>query len=174
MKLQPLLGQSLGLINIGARKATLWVFGLLFFWHLYAPAAIAHPQQITIAFSLENYDFSQFFGEFTGQTGIDVGFAKVSTSDMKMEVLTMADRRSLPDAIIIPGDMLGLDVAAYSEVPDAWITSGLEQDKKALGMVDGQLVGIPLIAGNHLVLYYNKSLVEAPAQNMGCPDPAAK
>lgn len=122
-------------------------------------------QTITLAFSLENYDMSHFFDEFKERSGVDLQFAKVETSDLKMEILTRADARSLPDAIIVPGDLLGLTVASFSDVPEQWISGQTNARNRQHGMVSGKLKGIPLIAGNHLVLYYNKKLIRNPARN---------
>lgn len=128
-------------------------------------AAPTYGQTITLAFSLENYDMSHFFEEFKKSSGVDVQFAKVETSDLKMEILTRADARSLPDAIIVPGDLLGLTVASFSDVPEQWISQQTNTKNRQHGMVSGALKGIPLIAGNHLVLYYNKALIRNPARN---------
>lgn len=124
-----------------------------------------YAQTITLAFSLEDYDMSHFFDEFKERSGVDLRFAQIETSDLKMEILTRADARSLPDAIIVPGDLLGLKVGSFSDVPEQWVSRQISARNRQHGMVSGKLKGIPLIAGNHLVLYYNKKLIKNPARN---------
>jgi len=125
----------------------------------------ARAETITLAYSLENYDLSSYFTQFTEKTGINIEFAQFSTSSMKGEILLRADAQSLPDALIVPGDLLGLDIAKFGVVPDEWLSPELSDNSVVLGKVAGLQKGVPIIAGNHLLLYYNKALVKTPPKN---------
>lgn len=119
--------------------------------------------KVSIAFSLENFDFRQLFIDNKSKLGFDVEVARITNSDMKVEVLSRIDSRSLPDAIIMPADMLGLARAQFSTIPDDWISPDISTSAKDLAKVNNRLKGIPIIAGNHLLLYYNKQHIKSPA-----------
>lgn len=125
----------------------------------------ARGETITLAYSLENYDLGRYFAEFTQQTGIDIEFAKLTTSGMKKELLLRADTQSLPDVVIVPGDLLGLEVASFSTVANDWLSPDILTTTLSHGQVRGIQKGVPIIAGNHLLLYFNKALVKDPAVN---------
>ena len=138
---------------------------VVFVGAIWLNVAWANANTITLAYSLENYDLSRYFETFTRQTGIQIHHAQLSTSDMKTEILVRADAHALPDAVIVPGDLLGLTVAEFGEVPANWLSAETTKNTRRHGKVKGVQLGIPIIAGNHLLLYYNKSHIAQPASN---------
>lgn len=122
-------------------------------------------KELTVAFAHENYDFYQIFEVFTAQTGIKIQPAAFASTELKVELLQRASRNQLPDAVIVPGDYIGLDEIEFSNVPTSWFLNTTGDKNKEAVKLNGQYKGIPIIAGNHLVLYYNKSLVQMPAKS---------
>lgn len=141
-----------------------FVSSLVFMFCTLFYVQLAKAETITLAYSLENYDLSRYFEQFTEQTGINIEFAQLTTSGMKTEILLRADSRSLPDAVIVPGDLLGLEVANFGVVSDDWLSLDITETTRRHGEVLGIQKGVPIIAGNHLLLYYNKSLQQTPAR----------
>lgn len=119
---------------------------------------------ITLAFSLENYDFKGVVEQFEAESGIRVNIAKIESSDMKVELLSRAEQGSLPDAVIIPADMLGLEDVNFSTISTTWLSEELAENLKPMSYVEGEIKGVPLIAGNHLLLYFNRELISKPAE----------
>ncbi|XOV78889.1 MAG: extracellular solute-binding protein [Aestuariibacter sp.] len=128
-----------------------------------AQETTGEDKNITMALSLGSYDFQSIFDDNRKQLGFDVVQARIDNADMKLEILTRIDTKALPDAIIMPSDTLGLEQARFSTIPRDWIDPHMSDSNLALAEVEGELKGIPLIAGNHLLLYYNKSLIQQPA-----------
>mgnify|MGYP001070914718 CR=1 FL=1 len=122
-------------------------------------------QSLSVAFAHENYDFFQLLELFELQTGIHVTPAAITTSRLKVELLQKASANQLPDAVIVPGDYIGLDEINFSRIPDEWFSPDTDRKHIQAVALDGHNYGVPVIAGNHLVLFYNKSLVTTPARN---------
>ena len=137
--------------------------GLIFLLGLNISSTTA--REITIASSVDDYDLSNYLEEFKQRTNIDVNFAALDSSNLKMELIIRADNGTLPDAIIVPGDFLGLETVNYSKVPRNWLTETQPQSSVQHGTVNGRLLGIPILSGNHLVLFYNKAFISEPARN---------
>ncbi len=80
---------------------------------------------------------------------------------LREEVLNQARTNTLPDILYVPSDFVGMhQLISLSPVPQGWIVDENQQRILNAGYTDGQQYGIPLFQGNHLVLYYNKSIVK--------------
>ncbi|AZZ98377.1 extracellular solute-binding protein [Pseudoalteromonas sp. R3] len=123
------------------------------------------PQSLTIAIGLENYDFNPLFKEFTRKTGIKVKVVEFENNSLKSELLLRASNNALPDGIIVPADYMGLTALNLSEVPDDWLSTHLIDQVRMNIKANGITLGVPIVFGNHLMLYYNRALVSDPAQN---------
>lgn len=135
-------------------------------WLLLLPMwCLAKSEVISIASSLDDYDISIFLDEFKRKTGIDYEFVALDTADLKMELIIRADTQTLPDAVLVPGDLLGLEMVNFSEISPNWLNANLPQKALHHARVKERLLGIPIIAGNHLMLYYNKRLIKQPANS---------
>lgn len=119
--------------------------------------------QVTIAFTHENYNFFNLFEQFSAATGIQVKTAAFASEDLKVELLQRADNDLLPDAVIVPADYIGLEEINYSEIPPELNDPNTDSSLVSALKIDQKQFGIPIIAGNHLVLYYNKRYVSSPA-----------
>ncbi|GGA93343.1 sugar ABC transporter substrate-binding protein [Agarivorans gilvus] len=85
---------------------------------------------------------------------------------LREEVLNQARTNTLPDILYVPSDFVGMhELISLSPVPKDWIVPDIQQRILKAGATDEQQYGIPLFQGNHLVLYYNKSLVKQPVSS---------
>ncbi|MCG7534803.1 extracellular solute-binding protein [Pseudoalteromonas sp. OOF1S-7] len=122
-------------------------------------------QTLTIAIGLENYDFKPLFAQFTRKTGIQVKVVEFENNSLKSELLLRASNNALPDGIIVPADYMGLTALNLSEVPDDWLSTHLIDQVRMNIKANGSTLGIPIVFGNHLMLYYNRALVSDAAKN---------
>ncbi|MGY5453337.1 sugar ABC transporter substrate-binding protein [Agarivorans sp. MS3-6] len=85
---------------------------------------------------------------------------------LREEVLNQARTNTLPDILYVPSDFVGMhDLISLTPVPKDWLLPTTDARVLGAGYTDGHQYGIPLFQGNHLVLYYNKSLVKQPVDN---------
>ena len=130
--------------------------------------ALASPrgqgaEEITVAYANTHAGFVELFDLHESRSGVTVNRVHISTVDMRSALLARAEDRRLPDAVILSADNLGLDALAFSSVPLEFFDPGLNEQMRRRVKRDGNHLGIPLIAGNHLVLYYDKArFSEAP------------
>ncbi|MCC2614710.1 extracellular solute-binding protein [Aestuariibacter halophilus] len=144
-----------------ALSATLWT---LWFLTCGLCCQTLHAKtRLTLVYSQENYDFNSVFNRFTEQTGIEIASSRLLSGDMKTELLTRSDTNTLPDAAIVPADFIGLKQVNFSTIDDSLINPQLASRYLTLVRQQNQQYGIPLIAGNHLMLYFNRALIEQPA-----------
>ncbi|MBD1390237.1 extracellular solute-binding protein [Neiella sp. HB171785] len=102
--------------------------------------------------------------QFEAETGQKIRISAYKTSRVKAELLLGAKNNVLPDIIFVPSDFLGLyHELKLNRLDDSWLDPAISAGAKDTAIVDGKLFGVPVIQGNHLMLYYNKSLVDEPA-----------
>lgn len=100
---------------------------------------------------------------FKKKTGIHVETTWVSQADYKSLLLGHAVSGNLPDMVMVPADYLGNDrELAFSEIP-ASLKKGIVQNAAEIAYFEGRLLGVPTTWGNHLMLFYNRSIVATPA-----------
>lgn len=128
-----------------------------------APLAQA---QIDLLFTHENKAFAQVFAPFTAATGIQVKASWVDQANLKLQLLREADGGQLPDAVVMPADHVGLhEKTRLAAIPADWFDPAIPERARDTTRVDGAYYGIPLLMGNHLLLYYNKALVTTPVSS---------
>ena len=104
--------------------------------------------------------------EFGKRHSLAIKSEFLDQGDLKTDILRMKELNTLPDAIILPADHLGLhSFIQYSKVDPTSFQANIPERIWGSGMSDGDVYGAPFIQGNHLMLYYNKSLVAEPAPN---------
>ena len=152
-------------MNIKLFSTTSTFLSLLLALFLLQPVTHAKNSKsmITIAYGLENYNFAPLFKQFTLETGIVIQIAAFKNNDLKAELLQRSNINQLPDAVIVPSDFLGLSEINYSPIPASLFSAELSTDAKESTKLGKQYLGIPIISGNHLVLYYNKKIIQEPA-----------
>ncbi|MUH71195.1 extracellular solute-binding protein [Psychrosphaera haliotis] len=119
----------------------------------------AYAKEISLAYSLENYDFTLIFDEFTAQTGIKIKVASFKNNDLKSELIQRANIKELPDAVIVPSDFTGLGSINVSTISKDLINADIRKAAINSTLVDNKSRGIPIVYGNHLLLYYNKNII---------------
>ncbi|MBU2882628.1 extracellular solute-binding protein [Psychrosphaera sp. B3R10] len=123
-----------------------------------------YSEELTVAFTQETYDLTSMFNRFSKQTGTQIRIATLGSEDLKVELLQRAGENMLPDAIVVPADYIGLEEIKYSPIPAS--LNHPDTNKSLINglRLDGRQVAIPIIAGNHLVLYFNKTHIADPAK----------
>lgn len=102
---------------------------------------------------------------FTKSAGIKIETNWLNQADLRSSLLRHATDGDLPDVALVPADFLALDKELkYSEVPKPGKNSELVPNAANSGLFEGRNLGAPLFWGNHLMLYYNRSLVRKPAR----------
>jgi len=100
---------------------------------------------------------------FQKQSGIEVELHQFLSPQLRDELLTQASSNQLPDLLYIPGDFIGLyEEINLSPVPADWMADTLDLRVRETGKVAGNYYGVPLFQGNHLMLFYNRTMVKKP------------
>lgn len=142
-------------------KYWLLVFSFLTFQVL----ANSTSSAISIVIGHENTALQDIFKDFEKQTGYQVQTRVFDNSQLKIELLKQSASSEFPDVALVPGDFLGLSYLKPSEIDPTLLNKNTNERFKKSAMVNGKYLGIPVIAGNHLVMYYNKSMAPSPALN---------
>ena len=130
---------------------------------LYACISFYTQAKITFAYSIENPDFARYVTSEAQKVGIDLDASWVDQKLLKVRLIQSAESGARADVILVPADHLGMDeFVDYSVIPDSYSAPQINPLFANSGEVEGQRLGIPVIGGNHLVLYYNKSFVDEP------------
>ncbi|PKI12885.1 sugar ABC transporter substrate-binding protein [Colwellia sp. 12G3] len=130
-------------VALSAEKVT------LHFWHSYAAGGF----------------YKELSENFTKQhPNIKIITTNYPTDDLKSTIVLSMFKNEAPDMVLFPSDLLGYyKVLKLGEVPAHWFNNNTESAAIQATGKGNELFGIPLYQGNHLMLYYNKSLVDTPA-----------
>ena len=105
--------------------------------------------------------------DFSKSTGIKIETNWLNQADLRGSLLRHATDGDLPDVALVPTDFLALDKELkYSDVPAQGKASDLVPNAARSGYFEGRNLGAPMFWGNHLMLYYNRSLVSKPARTL--------
>ncbi|MBQ1782323.1 MAG: extracellular solute-binding protein [Gammaproteobacteria bacterium] len=106
----------------------------------------------------------QLVAEYRDGGGEAIAVTVLSPSEIKVELLLAADAGLLPDLILMPSDFIGLhQQLGLIPLDNRWNPPGLMASTLETARIGHQQWGIPLIQGNQLLLYYNRSLINEPA-----------
>lgn len=97
--------------------------------------------------------------------GIELKAIFVDQEQLKSELLRSLDENSLPDVLIVPPDISNLSTLAVQTLPEDWFLKSLAPQVIEQIPVVMQRKAIPFVVGNHLLQFYNKSLVKQPLTN---------
>jgi len=132
--------------------------------YLFSCSSMATEQ---LVFWYHNYELRTSIAtlqqRFEDETGI-----RLETQHMPVDDLRTAAKKSIhsattPDILFAPSDFIGnRNALQLSSVPLAW-NQGVTQLARDSVTVRQQQFGVPILFGNHLMLYYNKQLVAQPA-----------
>jgi maltose-binding protein MalE len=103
---------------------------------------------------------------FTQQSGVQIKITPFDPAIMKGELMLGAASGSSPDIILVPSDFLGIHHELNLTALDpSWNDPELAPSALQTTLVAGKQYGVPVIQGNHLMLFYNKLIVSKPARN---------
>lgn len=120
---------------------------------------------LRVFYTYEHEKLGKILQEFGANTNIAIRPEFRAQHDLKPELLAM-ELAELPDAIIMPADHVGIHhYVKYSPVEPSLFAAKLPERVWGSALSDGHFYGVPLIQGNHLMLYYNKGLIAEPARD---------
>lgn len=130
----------------------------------YTAFAVAAEDKLTVVYTYAEDSFGEVLQAFARENGVSIQAEFKKQGELKSSIMGMMELDTTPDAIVMPADHIGLYAfIKYSPVnpndfparisPRIWFSSAS----------DGTHYGVPLIQGNHLMLYYNKKWINTPA-----------
>ncbi|WP_019615774.1 sugar ABC transporter substrate-binding protein [Psychromonas ossibalaenae] len=103
---------------------------------------------------------------FELESGYKVNLVFVHTDNLKQLLIKGALNNSLPDVILAPSDFASIaPIIKLSKLPPALLSSDLMPEAVESMHYQENYYGVPVISGNHLMLFYNKKYVQNPAKN---------
>ncbi|WP_244904505.1 sugar ABC transporter substrate-binding protein [Cellvibrio mixtus] len=128
-------------------------------------AAVARADDdLTIIYTYAKDSLGAILTEFSKGESIPLKAEFKEQNELKSSIMGMMEQGTTPDAIIMPADHTGLhSFIRYSEINPADFPARVPPRVWASTYSDGKSYGVPLIQGNHLMLFYNKKLVAEPA-----------
>ena len=143
-----------GSVNHSLLSALL-VLCILLAW----PVNSTQAETLDIVYTHENPAFSELLKTFAKQSNHKVMTTWVDQSDLKSRMVDLDNIRDVPDVIITPADSLGMSGTRWlMTIPDNWMNAEYSSKVLETVTIDQQILGLPIVQGNHLLLYYNKSL----------------
>jgi ABC-type glycerol-3-phosphate transport system substrate-binding protein len=107
---------------------------------------------------------SAILRDFGKESGVKINVEFRNQGDFKSGMMEMMEMKAAPDAILMPADHAGMHrLLKYSPMDPHWFSAKIADRVWQSGVSDGVLYGAPVTQGNHLVLFYNKKLVQKPA-----------
>lgn len=144
------------------RKSIIRILMILCAWS--GAQSVAAQDEISVVYTYGKNAVGKVLTGFSETTGIKVKAEFKEQNDLKSSVLALMELGTTPDVIILPADHLGLHpFIKYSQLDRSLFPAKIPERIWAGGFSDGTLYGAPLVQGNHIMLFYNKSLVKEPA-----------
>ena len=110
--------------------------------------------------------FQELLDEFTAQSQHQVTLYQITSESLKPALIKSVLQGTAADVAFAPSDIIGItEQAKLSVVPREFIESNTPNSLLLTATIDEQLHGIPILQGNHLMLFYNRRLVEQPASS---------
>ncbi|MCF2849777.1 extracellular solute-binding protein [Pseudoalteromonas sp. ACER1] len=121
---------------------------------------------INLAHTMKHEHFNELLSTLAEQSGLTVNSVLVDQKALKVRLVQNTSTSTSTDVVIVPADHLGLDkYANYSVIPDSLIADTTDKRTLETAKLNNTLLGIPIIQGNHLLLFYNKQFVKEPIEN---------
>ena len=121
---------------------------------------------INLAHTMKHEHFNELLSALAEQSGLTVNSVLVDQKALKVRLVQNTSTSTSTDVVIVPADHLGLDkYANYSVIPDSLIADTTDKRTLETAKLNNTLLGIPIIQGNHLLLFYNKQFVKQPIEN---------
>ncbi len=129
-------------------------------------ASTQGADEVNIVFTHENPSFGVLLDEYNWHHEHQVRVTWVDQSDLKSRLVEIKNVADIPDLLIIPSDSLGMDkFVQFSEIPTPLISNELSDKALQTSTINDRILGVPIVQGNHLILYYSKRFIESPAAN---------
>lgn len=119
---------------------------------------------LEIALGQTSYSYAPLFEEFAAKHKITIQTSPPENYDLKAALISNSKNKRLPDAFLAPVDYTSLPNLRLQTISEDWLVSESCPKAKALAKSESGYQAIPISKGNHLLLFYNKDLVETPAQ----------
>ena len=130
-------------------------------WFAHSCAA-AEELRVVYTYGVES--LSSILRDFGKESGVKINVEFRNQGDFKSGMMEMMEMKAAPDAILMPADHAGMHrLLNYSPIDPKLFSAHIAERIWQSGVSDGVLYGAPVTQGNHLVLFYNKSLVKTPA-----------
>ncbi|MNO21303.1 Maltose-binding periplasmic protein precursor [compost metagenome] len=102
---------------------------------------------------------------YTKRSGIQITPQVMNITELIAGLSQIKDTHQGPHLAMVPADMSSyVGNGLYSEVPDGLFADILTEEALSTMQMNGIQYGIPVLQGNHLVVYYNQEIyVSAPA-----------
>jgi maltose-binding protein MalE len=114
--------------------------------------------------SQQSIALKQSIERFSKKTGIDVKLE--SGMDLTAALLKQKRRGALPDAVWGAADLIAIgNEIDLSPVPKNLIPSSIGRRFIEELTLENQPIGVPILSGNHLMLFTNTNIVSTPAQS---------
>lgn len=124
------------------------------------------------------YVIDEVIARFNQEGNHSVRVTQIEPGKIKADLLLAAQAKGLPDLMLIPSDFIGLyRQMTLAPLPAEWFSPTLMASALRYVTLDGQRWGMPMMQGNHLMLFYNKKLVSTPVtqwQQLAAITPALK
>lgn len=125
----------------------------------------ASAEELIVGTTLTNNEFTELLNKFRPPANTSFEATYVNVDQLTADLLLNQDTGLVPDVVIIPTYLLTLPGIEYETLPASWAVAGIPHKYRLQGAVKGRWLGAPVIAGNHLMLYFNKGLVGKPAES---------
>jgi maltose-binding protein MalE len=129
-------------------------------------STLANASVVNIVYTHENHEFGKLIKTFAEEYPYQVKVTWLDQSDLKSRMVNLQNIRETPDVIIMPADSLGMaEASGLTEISPKDLSNEFSLSTIQTVQINNKIFGIPIVQGNHLLLYYNKSLVDEPAKN---------
>ncbi len=125
----------------------------------------AFAETIRLMHMILHEPVDNILNDFRQKKSIDVESIVIDVNDINGYMMRALQEDNLPDAALFPADKIGLPGMNYAVIPEDWINRDVATTYYETTRLDGEIRGIPVYGGNHLMLYYNKKYVKKPATN---------
>lgn len=128
--------------------------------------SFANDNELYVAYTYESDAIRRILQKFGETSGIKIRSEYLAVDELKPKMMTMLESKNVLDAVIVPSDNVGMHpFFKFSEISPDLFKAKIPARMWETGFSDGKLYGAPIIQGNYLLLYYNKSLVKEPAKD---------
>lgn len=120
---------------------------------------------ITIWYYKQNLEplFDQTFKRLSTELGVTINYSFLATHDLKTSLIKSSLQGQGPDLVLAPSDFIAeRDIVKFSEVDPKLFPKMKNNLALSTVKVSNKIFGVPMVVGNHLVMYYNKNLVSKP------------